>query len=236
MWQKKTISVVLPTYNERRSIRSVIRAFERLGIIDEIIIVNNNAATGTSEQVAQTGAREVYEFRQGYGAAIRRGLAEAKGDYSIICEPDGTFVAKDIYKLLSYAEEFPFIVGTRTTQSLIWDGANMGFFLKWGNYAVGKLTEFLFNTTQLTDAGCTYRLIHRSALRKIQRDFQSFGSTFGLEMIILVVLHAIPFIQIPVNYRKRVGESSVTGNWFKAFCLGLEMVYLILRYRIRKTL
>src|SRR3989338_5219659 len=99
MWQKKTISVVLPTYNEKRSIRSVIRSFERLGIVDEIIVVNNNAALGTSQEVAKTGAHEVFEPRQGYGAAIRRGLKEAAWDYIIVCEPDGTFLARDIYKL-----------------------------------------------------------------------------------------------------------------------------------------
>lgn len=236
MWQKNTLSVVLPTYNEKRSIRSIIRSFERLGIIDEIIVVNNNAVAGTSEQVAKTGAREVFESRQGYGSAIVRGLMEAQGDYIIVCEPDGTFLARDIYKLLSYAEDFDCIIGTRTTQSLIWEGANMGVFLKWGNYAVGKLTELLFNTTQLTDAGCTYRLIKRSSLRKIQPHFQTFGSAFGLEMIILVIVYRIPFIQIPVNYRKRIGESSVTGNRRNALYLGLEMIVLIVRYWVRRML
>ena len=51
--------------------------------------------------------------------------------------------------------------GTRTTRELIWGGANMGWFLKWGNWAVAKMVEVLFNTSHLSDVGCTYRLIDR---------------------------------------------------------------------------
>lgn len=108
----------------------------------------------------------------------------------------------------------------------------MGVFMKWGNYFAGKLVEFIFNTTQLTDAGCTYRLIKRKALRKIQPQFKCLGSAFGLEMIILVVKNKIPFIEIPVNYKKRVGKSSVTGSRLKAILLGIEMMILILKHRL----
>lgn len=231
MWQNKKISVILPTYNEKRSIKKVIEDFERLKFIDEIIVVNNNAISGTSSEVAKTKAIEIYEKVQGYGAAIIRGLEEARGDYIVVCEPDGTFLAKDLYKFLSYAPDFDFVIGTRTTQSLIWEGANMGFFLKWGNYLVGKLTEFIFNTTQLTDAGCTYRLIKKRALKKIQPNFKCLGSAFGLEMIILVIKNKISFIQIPVNYKKRVGKSMVTGSKIAAIVLGLEMIWLTIKYR-----
>ena len=54
MWNGKTLSVVLPTYNEKDSIAETIRGFEQLGVVDDILVVNNNAATGTSEEVATT--------------------------------------------------------------------------------------------------------------------------------------------------------------------------------------
>ena len=74
MWCGKRVSVILPTYNEKDSIRRCIEAFEATGVVDEILVVNNNAAAGTSEEVAKTSAREVHEPVQGYGAAIRRGF------------------------------------------------------------------------------------------------------------------------------------------------------------------
>ena len=53
------------------------------------------------------------------------------------------------------------VFGTRTTRELIWAGANMARFLRWGNWAVAKLIEALFNTSHLSDVGCTYRLLRR---------------------------------------------------------------------------
>jgi len=236
MWHGKTVSVVLPTYNEKDSIRSVIREFEDTQIIDEIIVVNNNAAEGTSEEVAPTSAREVRERRQGYGAAIQCGFREAKSDLIIVCEPDGTFRGADVFKLLAYAQDFDVVYGSRTVKELIWVGANMGLFLKWGNYAVAKLMEVLFNTTSLTDVGCTMRCIRRDALERIQPNFTVDGSFFGPEMMVLTILQKQRVIQIPVNYAERVGHSSVTGNRWVAALLGFRMIGLILENRIRSWL
>ena len=79
------------------------------------------------------------------------------GDIIIISEPDGTFAGRDIYKLLTYYDDgFEVVSGTRTTKGLIWEGANMGFALKWGNILMAKLIELLFlSRSQLTDVGCT---------------------------------------------------------------------------------
>ena len=112
----------------------------------------------------------------------------------------------------------------------------MGLFLKWGNWSVAKLMEFLFNTTSLTDVGCTMRCIHRHALEDIQNDFTVDGSFFGPEMMLLSILRNQKVIQIPVNYSKRTGTSAVTGNKLVATALGLRMIALILDYRSRSLL
>ncbi len=231
MWRNKKVSVVFPTYNEKESIREAVEDFFANGYVDEIVVVNNNAAPGTDDEVKKTSARLVYETRQGYGHAIWRGLAEATGDLLIIAEPDGTFVGNDVIKLLAYSDDVPVVFGTRTQREFVWEGANMGFFLKWGNVAVGKLIEFLFNTTLLTDVGCTMRLLTREAYQTIAPQFSVGGSAFGPQITLLTILNRIPFIEIPVNYRKRVGESSVTGNKLRAMLLGFEMIAMILRYR-----
>jgi glycosyltransferase involved in cell wall biosynthesis len=236
MWHGRTVSVILPTYNERDSIRQSIEEILAQGVADEVLVVNNNAAAGTSEEVAMTAAREVHESRQGYGNAIRRGFHEASGELLIVSEPDGTFLGRDILKLLAYADDFDVVYGSRTARMFIWRGANMGLFLRWGNWAVAKMMEFLFNATNLTDVGCTMRLIHRTALREIEPELTIGGSSFGPEMMILTLLHGQKVIQIPVNYLPRVGQSSVTGDFRKAFFLGLTMIGLVLRYRLRSWL
>lgn len=236
MWYARTVSVILPTYNELGSIRSAIEEIEATGVVDEILVINNNAAPGTSDEVAPTSAREIHEPRQGYGAAIRRGFREADGDFIIVSEPDGSFRGHDIHKVLAYAQDFEVVYGSRTVKELIWEGADMGMFLKWGNYSVAKLTEFLFNTTSLTDVGCTLRCIRRETLRRVEPFFTVDGSFFGPEMMVLTVLMKASMIQIPVNYTKRVGTSSVTGNKWVAFRLGLRMIALIVSYRFRSWL
>lgn len=236
MWCGKSVSLILPTYNERDSIRASIEEFHASGVIDEIIVVNNNAAEGTSEEVAKTPAREVFEATQGYGAAIRCGFRHATGDLVVVAEPDATFRGRDVRKMLAYAEDFDVVYGSRTVKELIWKGANMGLFLKWGNYAVAKLMEFLFNTTSLTDVGCTMRCIRREALRDIEPLFTVDGSFFGPEMMVVSILKKKRMIQVPVNYTKRVGTSSVTGSLPVAVRLGLQMIGLILGYRLRSWL
>jgi hypothetical protein len=123
------------------------------------------------------------------------------------------------------------VFGTRTSQNFIWTGANMGRFLRWGNWAVAKMTELLFNTTILTDMGCTYRLFHQEALHLIRPHLSIGGSHFGPQLLMEVVAHHIPFVEVPVNYRTRVGESSVTGDFWKAFRLGVRMIGLVVAYR-----
>jgi hypothetical protein len=149
-----------------------------------------------------------------------------------VCEPDDTFVAADIFKLLAFSTDVEIVYGSRTVSNFIWQGANMGRFLKWGNWAVAKMVEVLFNTNSLTDVGCTYRLISRPALERIQASFRTTSNVFGLEMILVGYQGRVPSVQIPVNYRERVGTSSVTGDLTKAFKLGLQMIVLILAKRL----
>jgi glycosyltransferase involved in cell wall biosynthesis len=233
MWKGKTVAVVLPTYNEKDSIAATIKSFDALGIVDDILVVNNNAAEGTSDEVARVDAREVRETRQGYGAAIRRGLREVDADLICVCEPDGTFDPEDLLKLLPYTSECGFVVGSRTVSHFIWEGANMGWPLLWGNWAVAKLIEVFYNTSYLSDVGCTFRVVSRECVRDIAPKFSVDGSSFGLEMLLIAVIRRTRLVQVPVNYHPRVGESAVTGHAGKTLRLGLEMVRMVLRMRLR---
>jgi glycosyltransferase involved in cell wall biosynthesis len=232
VWHGESLAVILPTYNEAESIADCIRGFEKLGIVDEIIVVNNNAHPDTSASVAGTTAREIFETRQGYGAAIQQGIAATGANLVCLCEPDGTFDPADLLKLLPFLTDSDVVFGSRTVQIFIWNGANMGPFLRWGNYFVAKLIEVLFNTAYLSDVGCTFRVIHRRALDRIAPEFERHDSAFGLEMMLHVVRRRIPFVQVPVRYLPRVGKSAVTGDRRMAWKLGLHMISLVLRARM----
>jgi hypothetical protein len=233
MWLNQRVSVVLMTYAERDSIRGVIRDFEAIDAVDEIIVVNNNAQVGTSEQVMGTSAIEYHEARQGYGYATRRGLKEATGDLIVLVEPDGTFVAADIEKLLVYSNNCDAVFGTRTCSQFIGVGANMGRLLRWGNWLVAKGTSLLFTSSHLSDVGCTYRLITRELRDAVLPRLRIGGSQLGPELMVQVIVSGARYVEVPVTYRARVGTSSVTGDLGKAFVLGLQMVALVCKLRIQ---
>jgi glycosyltransferase involved in cell wall biosynthesis len=231
MHGSKTVSIVFPAYNEEKYIRPAVQDFFVTDVVDEVIVVDNNSRDKTVDEAKQTRARVVHEPQQGYGYALRRGLKEATGDIVILAEPDGTFIGRDVLKLLAYADDFDMVCGTRTTRELLWDQANMGWFLRLGNWTVAKMIQFLYGGPSLSDCGCTLRLTHRAALAQIEGDLTVGGSHFLPEMVILALKRRLKLIEIPVNYRGRVGESKITGNLKGALKTGLRMIGIIIKYR-----
>jgi glycosyltransferase involved in cell wall biosynthesis len=232
MYGSKTVSVVLPAYNEAPYIRQAIEDFFSLGVVDEVVVVDNNSKDETAGEAGRTRATLIRESRQGYGYALRRGLRDATGDLVIMAEPDGTFMARDILKLLAYSDDFEMVCGTRTTRELIWTQANMRWFLRIGNLLVAKFLQLLYGGPSLSDCGCTMRLTHREALARIQDDMTVGGSHFLPEMVILGLKKKLRVIEVPVNYRRRVGESKITGTLAGTLRTGFRMIGIILKHRL----
>jgi hypothetical protein len=124
-------------------------------------------------------------------------------------------------------------MGTRTTQELIWREANMGWFLRVGNVVVAKLLQYLFGGPSLSDCGCTMRLVRREAAARMHDRLTVGGSHFLPEMVVLALLDGLRVIEVPVNYRGRLGESKITGSVTTALRVGFRMIRLILSYRLR---
>ena len=237
MYKSQLVSVVIPTYNEAQTIRSVVDMFFATGVVDEVIVVDNNAKTPTQNEVSKTRARMVVENAQGYGYALMRGLSEASGDLIIMCEADGTFEPADIHKFLLYSDDFPVVFGTRTSRAAIWSGAFMPFSVRFGNWAVAKFLEVIHNGPTLTDVGCTYKLISREALERIKMQFRhSRGDgTFSPELMIWLIRTEKSVIEIPVWYKPRIGQSGYTGSVWKATKLGFKMLPVIIKWRFKKV-
>jgi len=227
------VSVAMPAYNEASGIANAVRGYLALPEVDEVVVADNNSTDGTAELAMACGARVVRESRQGYGYACRASLREAAGDLIVLVEPDSTFRQTDIHKFFAYSEEFDAVFGTRTSKTCIWEGSNMGPFLRYGNWATGKLLEYLHNGPCLTDVGCTYKLFRRDALRQIEPLLTVGGSHFSPELMILAIRTKLACVEIPVNYLPRSGDSKITGSFKRALRLGLRMIFMIIRYRFR---
>ena len=234
MFEGKKVSVILPTYNEEGSIQQSINGFYATGYVDEVIAIDNKARGQTAQLIAATSATHIKEYdKRGYGHAIMRGLNEATGDLLVMCEADGTFSPADLEKFLIYSRDFDVVLGTRTSRAAIWSGAFMPFPVRFGNWAVAKIVEVLHNGPTLTDVGCTYKLISRNAYNKIKDLFplSDGGGRFSPELMIWILKRGFQPIEIPVNFKSRVGESQYTGSIWRAAKLGFKMIPLIVWYK-----
>lgn len=237
MYKNKKVSVIISTYNEAESIRRVIDGLFETGFVDEVLVVDNNSLGNTKEEVAKTKARLVTETKQGLGWGLKKGFEETTGDLIVMIDADGTYLSKDIEKLLSYSGEFDAVLGTRTSRSAIWSGAFMPFPIRVANLLWAKVVEFLYNGPLLTDVGCLYKLISREALNRIKGLFPGSrgDGLFNLELIIFLLLKKVNTIEIPLIFKERVGESMYIGrSIYKAAKWGIKMIPIIIKYRFKK--
>jgi len=236
-FQNTTVSVVIPAYNEEATIVRVVEDFRKHPQVDEVLVVDNNSRDHTRELALKAGAVVVRETKQGYGCALRCGLASAKGDLAVLTEADGSFKAKDLSKLLEYAKDCDMAIGTRTTRQMIEQGANMDSLTRWANVFFGKFIELLWwgQEPRFTDVGCTYRAIWRSSYSDILPYLKDDGPGFSTEMMIAMLICRKRIIEIPVSYYKRLGgESKHSVNHYAKMKTAWKMLKVTLRHRFNK--
>lgn len=232
MWKGGKVSVILVSYNYAEAVREAIREFA-VPEVDEVIVTDNNSTDGTPEEVLRAAAEDprvrlVRVPEQGYGHSVWAGLAAATGEYLVLSIPNLTFRGGDVYKLLLYGEDFDGVFGTRTSRSMIWEGANMGLFLKYGNWAVAKMMEALLGRPSLTDVGCGMRLVRRGLYERIKGRFTVGGMHFSPEMMFLMIREG-DCVEIPLHFQPRKGRPGVTASKWYAFKIGVLMILHIWR-------
>lgn len=186
MFRNRTVSLVIPAYNEEETIAQVVEEFRQEPHLDEIVVVDNNCKDRTAELAAKAGARVVAESRPGYGAALMAGMDAAKGDLLVLVEADGSFRARDVVKLLVYLDDADMVMGTRTTRQMVEQGANMRFLLRWGNVFMAKFLQLCWlrpAEPRFTDVGCTFRALARSTFARIRPRLRQTGPAFSPEMM-----------------------------------------------------
>jgi dTDP-glucose pyrophosphorylase len=233
-FSKKSLSLIIPAYNEELSLPYVIDDFKDK--VGEIVVVDNNSQDRTKERAEAKGVRVLTGRFRGYGDALKFGMDNAKGDIFILVEADGSFFARDMVKLLEYLKDADMVLGTRTTKQMIEQAANMPFLLRWGNVVVAKLLELLWlvKEPRLTDVGCTYRGIWRSAYLEIRDSLKGVGPEFSPEMIVEAIHHNKRVIEIPITYSGRLGgESKFSKNLLANSRTALRMLKLIFWKRIQ---
>ncbi|KKW27859.1 MAG: Glycosyl transferase, family 2 [Candidatus Kaiserbacteria bacterium GW2011_GWB1_52_6] len=234
MWNNKSVSLVMPTYREKDSIRAKIEDFLATGLVDEVIVANNNAETGTDEEIRKIKSDKIkiiYEKRQGYGYALQAALLAASGDLVVSIEPDATYIGKDLKRFLIFSEDFPVVFGSRVIKKT--HNKDWGYWRREVNFLYGTLIHLLFNTNTITDIGCTYKLLKREVIHELAPHWRHGSSLFATELLLLVITRGYPFIEIPVTFEERVGGSVVIGSRLKLVKLAFEGLWQIIAGWIR---
>lgn len=234
MYKNKKISLVFPAFNEEKNIGRAIADFKRLRIIDEIIVVDNNSSDRTARIASAKKVKVVKESKQGYGFALQRGMREAKNDLIVLCEPDGTFWARDLLRLLDQIGKYDMVMGTRTNRKFIGKHANMGGLLRIGNIVLAKIISVSYSSNiSLSDCGCTFRVLKKPMVKKILPKLKVGQSYFLAELLIVSLIIGSKNLEIPVRYKKRVGESKITGSLKGSVLVGIQMFKLAIQYKFR---
>jgi len=226
-------SLVIPAYEEAASIGHVLEEF--YGLVDEIVVADNKSIDRTAEIARAHGARVISRGFAGYGDALKVAMDEARGDILILVEADASFSPDDLPKILEYLKDADMVIGTRTTRQMIEQGANMDFFLRWGNVLAAKVLQLLWigQEPRFTDLGCTYRGIWKDAYAGIRERLHETGPAFSPEMMVEMLRTNGKVIEIPVTYRPRIGGVSKHSRGFTGILrTGTQMLWLIFRRRI----
>jgi glycosyltransferase involved in cell wall biosynthesis len=240
MYKGQTVSVVMPAYNESDGVYETVRGFVEHPYVDEVIVVDNNSSDNTAARAVAASARVVCEPRQGYGFACRTALEHARGELIVLTESDDSFCPDDLEILCAYVSHFDIVKGARSNRHLIQPGADWTFALMFGNWLVAKYMQLLYFGTGFMDnmnqreVGGTFRVMRREAYEVVRPHLREGQSAFLPDMTTIAIRKGLRIIEVPVRYRRRLGESKITGSRVKATRLAIRMAWIITRNRFKR--
>ena len=202
------ISVIIPAFNEERSIGKVITDIPK-ELVHEIIVVDNACTDRTVEVAESAGARVVREERRGYGYACLAGIATLNApDIVVFLDGDYSDYPAEMSMLVQpvLSGEAEMVIGSRIRGT-----RQKGALLpqaRFGNALATFLIRLLFGV-HYTDLG-PFRAIRYDRLREMNMQDKTFGWT--VEMQVKAAKMGIRVCEVPVSYRKRIGQSKITGT------------------------
>lgn len=224
------VKVVIPANNEEQSIGLVVRDIPK-DIVSEIVVVNNASTDNTVEVARQAGATVLDEPVPGYGRACLKGisyLAAADKQPDILVFLDGDYsdypeeLADVIAPILNDGADM--VIGSRALGQR--EGGSMTFPQVFGNWLATSLMR-LFYRVRFTDLG-PFRAIRFDKLLEINMVDKTYGWT--VEMQVKAARHKLKTAEVPVNYKRRIGVSKVSGTIKGTVMAGYKIIWTIFKY------
>lgn len=222
------LSVIIPCYNEARTLATVLEAVRRVPVEKEIIVVDGNSTDGTREILErESGAgdlRPIYQReKNGRGGALREGMAAAMGDVIVFQDADLELDPACFPDLLAPIADgsADIVFGSRFLRGR----PNMTFLQYWGNKVVNWSLNLLWGT-RLTDVETCYQMFRRSAIEGMQ--FDRNDMSFTVELTLRLVRSGQRIAEVPIDYTPRTHEEGKKLYWSDGFI----SLWVLVRYRV----
>jgi glycosyltransferase involved in cell wall biosynthesis len=216
----RKVTVVIPAYNEEKTIGDVVRGVIHCLPEAGILVVNDGSTDTTAEQAEAAGARVIsHPLNKGNGACIKTALRAIRGGLVAVLDGDGQHDPEELPKLLSQLDKFDLVVGARSFK----DGEGSAL-RNAGNFILCKLGSFLAEQ-KIPDLTSGFRAFrHRIAARFIHMypNGYSFPSTSTLSLI--TAGYNVTFV--PINVKRRPGD---TKSKLRPFRDGFRFIMFIFR-------
>lgn len=231
--KKPVIDVIIPAYDEEKSIALVLKSLP-WNYLREVIVSNNGSKDQTAEIARKAGATVVDEPHKGYGSACLKAMAHI-ASRPVADQPDIVVFLDGDYS--DYPEELPLLVQPLLDDSFdlvigsrVLGKRQQGALLpqqRFGNWLATTLMRWIYGYS-FTDLG-PFRAIRWDKLLALQMEDPNFGWT--VEMQIKAAKKGYACTEVPVRYRKRVGISKVSGTIRGTFLAGHKILWLIFKLR-----
>lgn len=223
------IAVIIPAYNEEKSIGKVINAIPK-EIVKTIIVVNNNSTDDTIQVATSAGAIVLTENRKGYGWACLKGMDYLKNlsiDIVVFLDGDFSDFPEEIAQLIApiIEQNMDMVIGSRVLG--IREKGSLLPQQRFGNWLATRLIR-LFYGAKFSDLG-PFRAIKYDKLMALNMSDKTYGWT--IEMQIKAAKKKYLFCEVPVSYRKRIGVSKVSGTIKGTILAGIKIIFAVFKYR-----
>lgn len=224
------IKVVIPAFNEENGVGQVIQEIPA-DIVSEIIVVNN-ASTDNTERIAkEAGATVLREPTPGYGRACLKGIDYLKNstphpDIIVFLDADHSDFPEEIRELIKpiLEQNVDLVIGSRALG--IKEKGSMTPQQIFGNWLATRLLKLFYNV-KFTDLG-PFRAIKFASLLELEMQDKTYGWT--VEMQLKAAKKKLKCVEIPVNYRRRIGFSKVSGTLKGTILAGYKIISTIFKY------
>lgn len=228
-----TIKVIIPAFNEEKSIAKVIADIP--DFVEEIVVVNNNSTDQTALVAAKAGATVLTEKSKGYGYACLKGInylsqKDKTPDILVFLDGDFSDFPQELTKVIQPIKNnnADFVVGARVKE--LRESGSLTPQQVFGNWLACFLMKILYKSS-FTDLG-PFRAIRWSTIEKLQMSDKTYGWT--IEMQLKVLRQKIAYQEVPVSYKKRIGVSKVSGTVKGTIFAGMKIMGWIFKHYLSK--